>query len=74
MKAYYEMMAIEFVKHIDKFNFKDKTRICFWMALADIDPSYIIKTVHMICASYSEAFMIIDKEGEIPQLGLFTNE
>jgi hypothetical protein len=55
-KAYYEMMAIEFAKHIDSFNFKTKARLLFNLALADIDPTYIVKTAHKLCAAYSEAF------------------
>ena len=60
------MMAIEFVKNIDKFTFKNKTRMFYWLALADIDASYIIKSIHKVCASYSEAFLMKDNEGEIP--------
>ena len=58
IKAYYEMFAIEFVKNIEKFNFKTKSRLLYFFALADIDPSYIIKTAHKICAAYSEAFLL----------------
>jgi hypothetical protein len=67
------MMAIEFVKHIDKFSLKNKTRILCWFAIADIDPSYIIKTAHKLCASYVEAFAYKGSEDEIPKLGLFTD-
>jgi hypothetical protein len=56
-KAYYEMMAIEFVKHLDEFSFKNKARLLQWFALADIDPSYILKSTHKICSAYSEAFL-----------------
>jgi hypothetical protein len=51
------MLAIEFVKHIESFNFKNKARLLYWFALADIDSSYILKTAHKVCASYSEAFL-----------------
>ena len=78
IKGYYEMLAIEFVKHIDKFNFKNKSRLLYWFALADIDSSYILKTAHKICSSYSEAFnyktgTIIDLEG-LPKLGLYSEQ
>ncbi len=72
------MLAIEFVKHIDKFNFKNKTRLLYYFALADIDSSYILKTAHKLCSSYSEAFLyksgaLIDLEG-LPKLGLFSEQ
>lgn len=51
------MIAIEFVKHIDEFSFKNKTRLLYWFALADIDPSYILKTSHKMCSAYVEAFL-----------------
>ena len=74
------MLAIEFVKHIDKFSFKNKSLLLYWFALADIDPSYIIKTAHKLCASYSEAFLfkssgqgslLMDIEG-LPKIGLYS--
>lgn len=68
IKAYYEMLAIEFVKHCDKFNLRDKARLMYGFALADIEPSFIIKTAHKICASYSEAFL---QRGEVVE-GLFS--
>lgn len=71
-KAYYEMLAIEFVKHIDKFSYKNKARLLYWFALADIDSSYILKSAHKLCSSYSEAFM--HRNEHIPQLGLFTEQ
>lgn len=37
-KAYYEMLAIEFAKHHEDYSFKQKTRLLYWFALADIDP------------------------------------
>lgn len=72
------MLAIEFVKHIDKFNFKNKSRLLYWFALADIDSSYILKTAHKICSSYSEAFhyktgTMVDLEG-LPKLGLYSEQ
>lgn len=51
------MLSIEFVKKIEDFNFKNKCRLLYWFAVADIDPSYIYKTIHKFCASYSEAFI-----------------
>ena len=68
IKAYYEMLAIEFVKHCDKFNLRDKARLMYGFALADIEPSFVIKTAHKICASYSEAFL---QRGEVVE-GLFS--
>lgn len=72
------MLAIEFVKHIDKFNFKNKSRLLYWFAMADIDSSYILKTAHKICSSYSEAFhyktgTMVDLEG-LPKLGLYSEQ
>jgi hypothetical protein len=75
-KAYYEMLAIEFVKHVDKFSLKNKSRLLYWFALADIDSSYIFKTAHKLCASYSEAFLHRHNSNEIldlPKLGLYTD-
>lgn len=46
--------------------------------MADIDSSYILKTAHKLCSSYSEAFLyksgtLIDLEG-LPKLGLFSEQ
>lgn len=71
-KAYYEMLAIEFVKNIDKFSYKNKARLMYWFALADIDSSYILKSAHKLCSSYSEAF--IHRNDALPQLGLFSEQ
>ena len=74
-KAYYEMLAIEFVKHIDKMSFKTKSRLLYWFAIADIDPTYILKTAHKLCASYVEAFLYRGMDAsleDLPKLGLFT--
>ncbi len=77
IKGYYEMFAIEFVKHVDKFSFKHKARLLYQFALADIDPSYILKTTHKLCSSYSEAFLyktggtLVNIDG-IPKLGLYS--
>ena len=68
------MLAIEFVKHIDDFTFKNKTRLLYWFALADIDPSYIYKTSHKVCSSYSEAFLLKERDQEAPMIGLFTDQ
>jgi len=57
-RSYYEMMAIEFAKHHDKFNFKQKSRLLYWFALADIDPQFILKTSTKLCESYTEAFAL----------------
>jgi hypothetical protein len=70
------MFAIEFVKSIEKFSFKNKAKLLYQFALADIDPSYILKTAHKICSSYSEAFLnktgtLVNVDG-IPKLGLYT--
>lgn len=70
-KAYYEMLAIEFVKHIDEFSFKEKCNLLYNFALADIDETYILKTSHKICSSYSEAFL--HRGSEIPKFGLYTD-
>ena len=72
-KGYYEMLAIEFVKHLDKIPLKNKARLLYWFALADIDSSYILKTCHKLCASFTEAFHL-RSHGELPQLGLFTEQ
>jgi hypothetical protein len=77
IKGYYEMFAIEFVKHVDKFSFKHKARLLYQFALADIDPSYILKTTHKLCSSYCEAFLyktggtLVNIDG-IPKLGLYS--
>jgi hypothetical protein len=73
IKAYYEMLAIEFVKHIDDFTFKNKARLLYWFALADIDSNYILKTSHKFCSAYSEAFMHRDAMNDLPKLGLYTD-
>ncbi|CDW78141.1 UNKNOWN [Stylonychia lemnae] len=73
-KAYYEMLAIKFNRDIEEFNFKNKTQMVFWFALADIDQSYIYKTVHKLCASYSEAFIQKEQDYEPAQLGFFTEK
>ena len=65
-KAYYELLAVEFAKHIDDINFKDKCRIAYWFALVDIDMSAINKTVTNLAIAYSEAFMIREHNGELP--------
>ena len=51
------MLAIKFNRDLNDFSFKDKMKMVFWFALADIDQTYIYKTIHKMCASYSEAFM-----------------
>lgn len=56
-KAYYEILAIQFAKDIDKYNFKQKSKLLYMFAVADIDQSYIFKTLVKLCASYSEAFI-----------------
>ncbi len=68
------MLAIEFVKHIDDFTFKNKARLLYWFALADIDPNYILKTSHKFCSAYSEAFMHRDAMNDLPKLGLYTDQ
>ncbi len=67
------MLAIEFVKHIEEFSFKNKTRLLYWFALADIDPSYILKTAHKMCSAYTEAFLHRESVMELPKLGLFSD-
>ena len=68
-KAYYEMLAIEFVKHCDKFSLREKARMLYGFAQADIDPNFVIKTAHKICSAYSEAFL---RRGEVVE-GLFSD-
>lgn len=60
------MLAIEFVKNTDAYNFKNKCKLIYWFAMADIDPSYILKTVHKMCASYLEAFIHEDDTDSLP--------
>jgi DNA replication initiation complex subunit (GINS family) len=48
-RAYYEMLAIEFVKHVDEFNFREKCNLIESFALADIDSGNILKTVQKLC-------------------------
>jgi hypothetical protein len=67
------MLAIEFVKHLDDFSFKNKTRLLYWFALADIDSNYILKTAHKICSAYSEAFIHRNELSELPKLGLYSD-
>lgn len=43
-------------------------------ALADIDQTYIFKTVLKICESYSEAFLQRDLDYESPPIGLFNEK
>jgi hypothetical protein len=71
-KGYYEMLAIEFAKHLDRIKLKDKARLFYWFALADIDSSYILKSAHKVCASFAEAFLL--QSSEVPQLGLFSEQ
>ena len=54
-KAFYEMLAIEFVKTIDKFPLRIKCRMINFFAQSNMDSSYILKTIHKLCASYAEA-------------------
>jgi hypothetical protein len=67
------MLSIEFVKHIDEFSFKNKTRVLYWFAMADIDSSYILKTSHKMCAAYTEAFLHREAVMDLPKLGLFSD-
>ena len=67
------MLAIEFVKHIESFSFKNKTRLLYWFALADIDAAYILKSSHKMCSAYTEAFLHRESVMELPKLGLFTD-
>jgi hypothetical protein len=67
------MMAIEFVKNFDDFSFKNKTRLLYWFAMGDIDSSYILKTAHKMCNSYTEAFLHRESFLELPKLGLFSD-
>jgi hypothetical protein len=71
MKPYYELLAVEFVKREQKFDFKNKARVLMWFALSDIDSSYIFKTVNRICMSYVEA-LSSESLSEIPP-GLYTD-
>eukprot|EP00347_Sterkiella_histriomuscorum_P000591 403375259 len=73
-KAYYEILAIQFVKDIDKYNFKQKSKLLYMFALVDIDQSYIFKTLVKLCQSYSEAFIQRDFEHESPPIGVFTDK
>jgi len=67
------MLAIEYVKHIEEFSFKNKTRLLYWFALADIDATYILKTSHKLCSAYTEAFLHRDSVNELPKLGLYSD-
>ena len=62
-KIYYEILAVEFAKNIDLFNFKNKCKILYYFALADIDSSHTLKTAHKLCSSYSEALLHREKNG-----------
>jgi len=72
------MLAIEFVKKIERFTLKNKANLLYDFARADIDASYIFKTVHKLCASYAEALTYRTGgpggEMEIPRIGLFTEQ
>lgn len=72
-KAYYEMLAIEFTKHHEDYSFKQKTRLLYWFALADIDPQFIMKTATKLCNAYTEAFIQRMHSTETPMFGLFTD-
>jgi hypothetical protein len=58
IKAYYELLAVTFVKHVDSIDFKNKCNIMYWLALADIDVSAISKTAEKLCSAYSEALSL----------------
>jgi len=68
------MLAIEFVKHIEDFSFKNKARLLYWFALADIDATYILKTAHKMCSAYTEAFLHRGSVMELPKMGLFSDQ
>ena len=46
----------------------------YWLALADIDPQYILKTAHKMAASYSEAFLHRGYDDDVVKLGLFSEQ
>ena len=56
-KAFYEILSVEFVKRLSKFDIKEKISIIYWLAMVGIDQSYIMKTLTNIVSSYTEVFL-----------------
>ena len=74
----YEILAVEFVRHLDEFSLQRKVQILKCLASSDIDASNILKAVHTVCASTLEALAISQpdfdqSEGQVP-VGLYTVE
>ena len=59
---FYELLAVEFVRNLDKMNLNNKASILFSLASADIEAINIIKSAHMICASTLEALKLSHSE------------
>ena len=75
---FYEVLALEFVRNVDKFDFSTKCYILKKLAISDIDASNVIKTAYSIISSSLEAFALQSDhlenlgqiEGEIRSLEL----
>ena len=69
-KNYFEILSMEFIKKIDEFPLKDKILVFYYLALEDIDPSYLYKSLERMVNSYVEAVSFHGSQ-DLP-LGLFT--
>jgi hypothetical protein len=57
-KTYYEILGLEFVKKINKFDLDSKSRILEYLTRADVEASSILRTTHAIVSSTVEALLL----------------
>ena len=57
-RVFYELLAIEFVRNLDKVSLKMKSQILYILACVDIDAGSILNTAHTICSSTLEVIRL----------------
>mmetsp|Transcript_19801 Transcript_19801/g.30531 ORF Transcript_19801/g.30531 Transcript_19801/m.30531 type:complete len:82 (-) Transcript_19801:237-482(-) len=67
----FEVLAIEFVKNLDKLDLQKKATALRLFAQVDIDASTILRTAHTVCSSTLEALRL---QTEADEAGLTLEE
>lgn len=73
-KIFYEVLSVEFIRHIEKFSLEQKTSILECLSWSDIEASNVVRSAHAVVASTLEAFLLSfhqDGKIQIPD-GLFS--
>merc|ERR1711935_711231 len=67
-RVVYDLLAVEFARHLNTYSLRDKCAILDSLATADIDAAGAIRTAHAVCASVFEAFrlQLIDQSLQDP--------